>query len=72
MAETKFTTHAVTNKAKGMRGLHGRQGSVFLEPGETRDVELEDGELASAKATGHFGFGKAGSQPKGDEQPAAE
>ena len=63
MAE-KTHSVAVKNTAPGPRGLHTTTGHVLLEPGEVRKVEIEDGELASAKGTGHFEIpAKGGDKP---------
>lgn len=54
----------VKNTAPGLRGLHTVSGFLEIEPGATVDVEMTDGEYASALATGHFEFD--------GEPPAAE
>ena len=46
----------ITNTQAGPRGIHTTSGSVMLAPGETVDVEMEAGEIASAKQTGWFSF----------------
>ena len=48
----------ITNIETGPRGLHGSHGPVVLNPGETVDVEMDAGEIASASRTGWFRFGE--------------
>lgn len=58
MAKTE--TIAVRNVARGIRGLHLVDGFRDLAPGELIEAaEITEGELKSAKSTGHFAFGKA-------------
>lgn len=59
---TKFT---LTNTARGLRGVHSVSGFVNLEPGETRSVELSDGEAAGL-ADYFTTDGKAPAAPDGD------
>lgn len=45
----------VRNISNGPRGFNAVAGTVFLEAGETSDdVEMVDGEIASAESTGYF------------------
>lgn len=47
---TKFT-----NTTKGPKGVHTKTGLVYIDAGKTSDdLDIEAGELASAKATGYF------------------
>ena len=69
MAE-KTHSVAVKNTAPGPRGLHTTSGHVLLEAGEVRKLELEEGELASAKATGHFEIPAKGEKPEAEKPEA--
>ncbi len=51
-----------TNIDKGPRGLNTTDGKVWVEPGETVDVELAKGEEAPA------GWFKTGAAPKSDDK----
>lgn len=47
---TKFT-----NTTRGPKGVNTKTGLVYVDPGATSgDLDVEDGELASAEATGWF------------------
>lgn len=48
----------VTNTAPGPRGVNTTEGTVFIEPGQSAEVELSDVEAGSAKAMGCFDFEK--------------
>ncbi|MEH6676139.1 hypothetical protein [Phenylobacterium sp.] len=50
-----------TNYTSGPKGLNTVNGLVYVERGQTVDVEISEGEAASAKRTGWF------SRPKADE-----
>ncbi len=50
----------VRNIDRGLRGVNTPLGTVYLAPGEGRDVDLVAAEEASARATGWFAFGEAG------------
>ena len=71
MANTKTS---VRNVAVGIRGLNTVAGYRDLAPGELVDeVELTSDELANAKSTGYFEFGKeakAAPAPAGAAAPA--
>lgn len=56
----------LTNYTPGPKGVHAVGGLVYIAPGQTSDdLEISDGELKAAKATGWF------SKPKDrDEAPA--
>lgn len=43
-----------TNHTKGPKGLHTEAGLVYVEAGQSVDVEISDAEAKSAKATGWF------------------
>lgn len=48
----------IKNVTGGPKGVNTADGStVYLAPDEARELDLSEGELASAKATGHFEFG---------------
>lgn len=46
----------VTNTSTGPRGLNTVEGTILLEPGEAREVELSEAEAKIAKGTGWFTF----------------
>jgi hypothetical protein len=46
----------VTNISAGPRGLNTVEGTIMLEPGEAREVELSEAEAKIAKGTGWFSF----------------
>lgn len=46
----------IRNIEQGLRGVNTPQGTVYLAPGEGRDVELVAAEEAAARATGWFVF----------------
>ncbi|ESQ83249.1 hypothetical protein AEAC466_13435 [Asticcacaulis sp. AC466] len=47
----------ITNIQKGARGLNTTTGAVLIGPGESvAGIELNEAELAIAKATGWFEF----------------
>lgn len=62
---TKFT-----NIDKGPRGLNTTQGKVWVEPGETVDVELAKGEDAPESWFKSDGAGKAKAKAKAKEGEA--
>lgn len=66
MADSKKTT--LRNISRGPRGVNLADGGYLeLAPNERREnVELTSDELASAKRTGYFAFGKAA-----DDEPEA-
>jgi len=43
-----------TNFTQGPKGLHTKAGLVYVNGGQTVDVEISDAEAASAKKTGWF------------------
>lgn len=47
------------NQSNGPRGVNGVHGLVLIERGETREVEVTEGEYRSAMGTGYFGKGDA-------------
>jgi hypothetical protein len=47
-----------TNYTQGPKGLNTEAGLVYVEAGQTVDVELSASEAASAKATGWFSTAK--------------
>jgi hypothetical protein len=47
-----------TNYTQGPKGLHTEAGLVYVEAGQTVDVEVSEAEAASAKATGWFSKAK--------------
>jgi hypothetical protein len=59
----------VTNTHTGPRGVNAKGGQVvFLEPGETKDVDMEAHEIRSSKATGWFAFeGDSGNDQDEDD-----
>ena len=47
----------LTNITKGPKGVHAVSGFVSIDAGKTSDdLELSEGELASAESTGYFTF----------------
>lgn len=46
----------VRNVERGLRGVNTTKGTVYLAPGEGREVELVAAEEAVARATGWFMF----------------
>lgn len=44
----------ITNISPGPRGVNTKQGHVWVEAGQTVDIELEDAEAISAANTGWF------------------
>lgn len=67
----------ITNVAKGPRGLNTKDGQVLVDPGQSVEVEMADAELAVAKKTGWFEFGKASAKAEkpadtGDAKTATE
>jgi hypothetical protein len=44
----------LTNYTRGPKGVNTAEGVVFINPGQTVDVELSSEELASSKKTGWF------------------
>ncbi|CAL8972846.1 hypothetical protein RHODGE_RHODGE_01021 [Rhodoplanes serenus] len=57
----------ITNTQAGPRGVNTTAGVVLLGPGEARDLDLPDAELAVARRTGWFAFG----EPEPEPEPAA-
>ena len=47
-----------TNYTKGPKGLNTEAGLVYVEAGQTVDVEVSEAEAASAKKTGWFAKAK--------------
>lgn len=47
-----------TNYTQGPKGLNTEAGLVYVEAGQTVDVEVSEAEAASAKATGWFSKAK--------------
>jgi hypothetical protein len=45
---------SITNITNGPKGVHGRDGIVVLQAGETAEVEMGAGEIASSARTGWF------------------
>lgn len=61
----------IKNVTSGPKGVNPTDGStVYLAPGEARELDLSDGELASAKATEHFVFGAKAKAAEPVEQDA--
>lgn len=59
----------LTNYTPGPKGVHTVNGLVYIAPGQTsEDLDISEGELKAAKATGWF------AKPKGEEseEPAPE
>lgn len=52
----------VTNISEGPRGLHTVSGTILTEPQQTVDVEMTDGEHASAYRSGWFDIPKPTSE----------
>lgn len=70
MANTKTS---VRNIAVGIRGLNAVSGYRDLMPGELVDeVELTADELANAKSTGYFEFGKEAKAAPAPAEPTAD
>lgn len=60
----------ITNVSPGPRGLHAKDGLVFLDPYQVWEGEIEDGALKSALATGWFAKGEK--KAPGDEGDSEE
>lgn len=43
-----------TNYTQGPKGVHTTQGLVYVEAGKSAELDVSEGELAAAKATGWF------------------
>jgi hypothetical protein len=56
----------IKNTSDGPRGVHTNRGLRFLEPGESREVEISDAELKGAKSTGYFEVGGKAEKPEDD------
>lgn len=57
----------LTNYTPGPKGVHTVKGLVYIAPGQTsEDLDISEGELKAAKATGWF------SKAKDEEAPAPE
>lgn len=59
------TIKNVTSGPKGVNTVDG--GTVYLAPGEVRELDLSEGEVKSAKATEYFEFG---AKAKAADKPA--
>jgi len=44
----------ITNKSNGLRGVNTENGTSWLDPGETRDIDVAAGSLARVKANPDF------------------
>lgn len=53
----------ITNTQAGPRGVNTTAGVVLLGPGEARDLDLAEAELAAARRTGWFAFGEPEPEP---------
>jgi hypothetical protein len=62
-----------TNYTPGPKGVHTTKGLVYIEAGKSAELDVTDGELAAAKATGWFSKPKV-EDDDGDDQdkPLAE
>lgn len=58
----------ITNISPGPRGVNTADGVVFLAPGETRDLNVADGELKSLSED----WFRVGATSKGDVDKATE
>ena len=54
--DPKFSKHTITNVSDGPKVVNAKT-VITLQPGESADVEMTEGEFASAKSTEWFGFG---------------
>lgn len=61
----------VMNISPGPRGLHVIGGTILLQPGEAREVEISEVEEQNARNTGNFHFG-AGKPPASTEAQLRE
>lgn len=66
-----------TNYTPGPKGVRTVNGLVFIAPGQTsEDLDVSEGELKAAKATGWFSKAKdeeaqePAAEPKADTKPA--
>lgn len=46
----------ITNNSQQPQGVHGINGLVFIQPGQTKDVEMTEGGLAQAKELAFLGI----------------
>ena len=46
----------ITNNSQQPQGVHGIDGLVFIQPGQTKDVDLTEGGLAQAKELAFLGI----------------
>lgn len=53
-----------TNFTKGPKGLHTREGLIYVAPGQTVDVDISQAEADSAKKTGWFTAPKSAAEPE--------
>ncbi|WP_152045497.1 hypothetical protein [Aureimonas psammosilenae] len=60
----------VTNNSKALQGVNTVTGAVYLQPGETRDLDIPVGELAGLKSNALLGLG--GLDRGSDYPPAAD
>lgn len=64
---TTYTKVKLTNVSDGPKGIFGKNGQVVLDPGETKEVELD--EFEKADLPDYF---KEGEPPPTDEKPPEE
>lgn len=59
-----------TNHTKGPKGLNALDGSlVYVDPGQTIDIEISEAEAKAAKATGWFSEGGEEPAPPATKPP---
>lgn len=46
----------ITNNSKALQGINARGGAVFLQPGETRDVDVPQEEMEGLKGLSFLGL----------------
>lgn len=49
-----------TNYTQGPKGVHTKNGLVYIDAGKSADLDVSEGEAAAAKATGWFSRPKDG------------
>ena len=60
----------VKNISDGPRGIWSEGVVVMLAPGESRDLDVSDGDLKAARKAGWFNLGGSGSEEPEEKRPA--
>lgn len=59
----------VTNNSAGPRGIHAAGEIAMLAPGESRELDVQAGDLKAAQRSGWFAFE---GEPTAEEEPAPD